>query len=240
MLLSAPIAAGQGCFSPLSGTMKRPAKAKLVAVNARGEVQESRDFPEGWLPLIPPAQQLPAGVQLLPGLNVQFARLRLAAQFDAQTRSLLVLARNSDKHGIVSFTFGENAGVRAVEFPSGWFAATCAARVPFFNLDSPAVSPRADRSSAGAIRNPCPAQGYVLYDLTRGTADVVALPGQGQMNAGGNADDINDFLYATDIDPTRAGRAETVFLLDGVDTDRIPIRSTRERGLHHATVPFAR
>lgn len=221
VMLTAAVQAGQGMFLAIvADDEDHPTKAKLVAVNARGEVQDSRNFPDGWVPLIPPAPQLPGGAQLPAGAgNVSFARQRLAAQFDAPSRSLLVIGRTADdaKHGIVSFTIGDNGGVRAAAFPDGWFAATCSARVPFYNLElSRRLAIHADRSSANAIRNPCSAQGYVLYDLAQGTAQAVALPGQGQMNAGANADDINDFLYATDIDPSNAGRAETVFLLDGV------------------------
>ena len=36
------------------------------------------------------------------------------------------------------------------------------------------------------------------------------------MNAANNSGDMNDYLYATNTDPSRNGRADTLFVLDGV------------------------
>jgi hypothetical protein len=213
--LAPPIGTGQGAFLIIAGDDgEKPTRAKVAALNAQGEVGQIRDFPEGWVPLMPPLPALPAGVQppqaaFRAGLNVQV---------DAATRTLLILGRKADdsRHGIVRFGLAdEESGV--TEFPDGWFAATCSARVPFLNIElARRLAIFGDRTSAGQTRNPCPAQGFVVYDIEQRTMQAVPLPGQGQMNAAGSADEMNDFLYATNIDPSRQGRADTVFVLDAV------------------------
>jgi hypothetical protein len=214
-LLSPPVAAAQGVLLVVAGDDdEKPTRAKLGMINARGEVTASRDFPAGWVPLVPPQPALPAGVQLPQGI----LRAAVNLQLDATSRALMVLSRKPDdsKHGIVRFSLADD-GAAAVEFPDGWFAATCSQRVPFLNIElARRFAIFADRSSAGAIRNPCPAQGFLVYDIDAQTAEAIPLPGQGLMNAAGSADEINDFVYAMNIDPSRQGRADTVFVLDAV------------------------
>lgn len=214
-LLSPPVAAAQGVFVVIAGDSDdNPTRAKLGVLNARGEVTQARDFPSGWVPLIPPLPALPPGIQL----PVGGVRAIVNFQLDAPSRSLLILSRKTDDstHGIVRFSLGDEA-VGEIAFPEGWFAATCSVRVPSLNIElARRLAFFADRSSANQIRNPCPAQGFVLYDIEAQTFEAVPLPGQGQMNAAGSANEMNDFVYATNIDPSRQGRADTVFVLDAV------------------------
>jgi uncharacterized protein (TIGR03437 family) len=213
-VLTQPVQVQQGMFAVIVGDDdEKPTRAKLAAINAQGQVQQSMDFPSGWVPLVPPTAQVPAGVQL----PVNALRLRVSSQYDAATRSMFVLSRRTDlSHGVVTFSFDETP-VRAVELPEGWYAATCSANIPFLQLElARRIAFFADRTDAGQARTPCPAQGFAVFDIPQRTLEVVPVPGVGHMNAAGGANEINDFVYATNIDASRNNRADTIFTLDGV------------------------
>lgn len=218
-VLSSPAPFGPNQFSVVVGNSEsEPTKAKVAIVNQRGELQESIDFPEGWLPLIPPAPPATPGrgpeAPGIPAANQ--LRFRVPVAFDAPSRTLFVLSTRPGGSGHALSAFTAERPARLVQFPEGWFAAGCAVRLPFFSLElSRGFALFGDRSASLEVKNPCPASGFLVLNPAELKVSAVELPGQGQLNAGAAAEDMNDFLYAPSIDPTRNGRADTIFALDG-------------------------
>lgn len=211
-VLSAPAGVQQAGLAVVVGDDENaPRRAKVALINLRGEVIETRDFPAGWVPLVPPAPAAPPAGGQVPGAPNRF---RVSTSFDAPSRTLYVLSRKADNSAHAIAAFGESASV--IEFPQGWFAATCTARVPLFHLElSRRLALIADKSSATELRNPCPGQGFLVFDIARQSTEVVPLPGAGQINAP-QAADMNDYVFSSNTDPSRAGRADTLYVLDGV------------------------
>ncbi|MDZ4800060.1 MAG: IPT/TIG domain-containing protein [Bryobacteraceae bacterium] len=224
VVLAVPTQVQNGVFAVVVGdNADKPTKAKMALVNAQGQVSGSMDFPAGWVPLVPPAAPVqvgPGGGGPLPGAVAQLAALRTATFFDAQLRNFVVLGRKADdsQHAAVVFSLAADAPVaRAIPIPEGWFAVTCTPRVALLNLElSRRLAFFADRSSANEIRNPCSGQGFVTIDLTNGQSTAIPLQGAGLLNASAAAGEMNDFVFAANIDPSRNNRADTVFVMDGV------------------------
>lgn len=193
-------------------------KAKLAFLDPQNAVVATRDFPEGWLPLAaqPQQVQLPPGVNLPPG--VQLARPLVSVFLDPPTRLFYVLARQGDnaKHGVVTFPL-DPSEVKTVAFPDGWFATGCAAQIPLQSLDlSRRLGLLGSKTLATAFANPCPADGFLVVDLTNQTATAVQLPGTGQLNANAGANEMNDYMFGTNTDPGRNNVSDTLYALDGV------------------------
>jgi len=219
VVMNVPLPVAQNQFAVVvTDDEDAPKKAKLAILDQQARVTATVDFPEGWVPLVPPEQQLPPNANLPPA-QAALLRFRIATYMDAQSRSLLVVARRADdsKHALVAFSLAENS-VRAVEFPEGWFAVTCNPRINISTLElSRRIAFFGDKTSVNAIlRTPCTAQGFLTVDLNTGRVEATATPGQGQMNAGAQADEMNDFVFATNVDPSRNNRSETIFTMDGV------------------------
>ena len=194
-----------------------PTRAKMAVVAlGSGEVVMTKDFPEGWLPLLGeqnPARP-PAGGVMAPAQQAP----RESASYDATRRIWYALARTADnsKHGFAAFTFND-AEPKALAFPDGWFAATCTPNVRIFNLE---LSRRAALVGSTTLETEfkqlCPGTGFIALDLVNQTVTAAALPVNAQLNTG-SAGEMNDYVYATDIDPSRRGQiADTLFVLDGV------------------------
>ncbi len=203
----------------------RPKHAKIALFNQRGQLQSARDFPDGWVPLIPPrpAQAPGAGravPPLLPGLDSNLAARinpRSTVFTDQQTRGVYVLSRmaNDSKHGLVVAT---TDGVKAMPLPDGWFAAACAPNIPLFNLEiARKVTLFGANAAETEVRTPCPAIGYLVLDLTSEELTAVRLPGAGQLNVTGSSGDLNDFIFGANTDPTRRNMSDTLYILDGVN-----------------------
>ncbi|MCX6592010.1 MAG: hypothetical protein NTZ56_10830 [Acidobacteria bacterium] len=197
---------------------RAPKKAKLAFLDAQNAVVSTRDFPEGWLPLAAQPQQvaLPPGVNLPPGANL--TRPLGSVFLDAPTRLFYVLAQQGDntQHGVIAFPL-DASEVKTVAFPSGWFATGCAAQIPLQTLDlSRRFGLLASKSVTSAFANPCPADGFLLVDLTNQSASVVQLPGTGQLNANAGANEMNDYMFGTNTDPGRNNVSDTLYVLDGV------------------------
>lgn len=227
-VLSIPVALAQQRIAVVVGDDEdKPAKAKLAVLNQRLELQTSVDFPEGYVPLVPPAPQtpqLPPG-GVLPGLPgggaggavVVLRALRVVVNFDAQTRTLYVVSAKADgsAHGLVSFE-GDELRAEALPLPAGWYVPACTAQIELFSLElSRRLALLGSQTLENGIRNPCPANGFILVDLAQRQMAAVALPGSGQFGAG-TADELNDYVYGFNVDTTRQGRAETLYVLDGV------------------------
>jgi len=200
----------------------QPKKAKVAVLNAKGEVQGSTEFPDGWVPLIAPPAPARAG-QIAGGGNVLVAAAalrRLSVNFDVENRVFYVLAKLGDnsRHGLVAFAI-EDAAPQVVAFPEGWFAAACAAAIPVFNLElSRKLAFLGSVVAETEVKEPCPGSGFVLFDLDQQTAVAVPLASQAQFDADpATSGDINDYIYGVDTDPSRRNTANTVFVLDGVN-----------------------
>jgi len=202
-----------------------PQQAKIALLNQRGQLQGTRDFPDGWVPLMPPRQaQAPgaggANQPLVPGLDPNLAARinpRSVMFTDQQTRNVYVLSRmaNDSKHGLVVAT---TDGIKAMPFPESWFAAACTPNIPLFNLEiARKVTLFGANTAETEVRNPCPAIGYLVLDLTSETLTAVRLPGAGQLNVTGSSGDLNDFIFGANTDPTRRNMSDTLYILDGVN-----------------------
>ena len=192
----------------------RPTRARVVVTNRQGEVQGSRDFPEGWAPLVAPPRPQPAGAAQ-PAAQLR----RVVVHFDGQKQVLYVLARRTDDsaHGIIAFS-AEDFAAKLIRLPDAWFVASCSPTLPVFNLE---LARKLVLFGAGAaqteVRDPCPATGFLLFDLETQETAAVVLPGQGQFDADPAAvGDVNDFIYGANTDPSRRNLAETLYVLDGV------------------------
>jgi hypothetical protein len=118
------------------------------------------------------------------------------------------------KHGLVVVTAD---AIKAMPFPDGWFAAACSPNVPLFNLELARKAVLFGTNAAESeIRNPCPALGYLVLDLTAQTLAAVKLPGSGHLNVTGGSGDLNDFIFGANTDPSRRNISDTLYILDGV------------------------
>lgn len=194
-----------------------PKKARFIVVNQDREPVLSKDFPEGWLPLVAPRAQAPGGGQTGPG---GFNLPRQSSFYDTVRRVYYALAKSADggKHGLAAFTL-DNAAGKVVEFPSGAYVAACTPNIQVFNLELPRRIALVGTSSLESeVKNPCPGQGFIQVDLNSQAAAFVALPSQGQISSGqGATGDINDYIYGTNTDPSRQNRADTLYVFDGVN-----------------------
>ncbi|MCS7313930.1 MAG: hypothetical protein RMI94_12305, partial [Bryobacterales bacterium] len=190
----------------------RPTRARLVILDREGQAQASRDFPDGWAPLVAPSRPQPGQTGQL-----QLAR-RVVAYLDGVKQVLYVLSRRRDdsRQGMIVFSLDDREPTVS-GFPDGWFTASCVSNFPLFTLE---LARKLVLPGAGApeheIRSPCPATGFVLVDLETRRIEAVPLPGQGQFDVSATSGDVNDFIYGVNTDPSRRNIADTLFVLDGV------------------------
>ncbi|MBL8213904.1 MAG: hypothetical protein JNK87_24510, partial [Bryobacterales bacterium] len=237
-VLTVPVNAGQQqVFVVVGDDENTPGNGKVAILNPQGVLQSTRDFPEGWVPLVPPAA--PAnpgggGVQpgggggpggggpgggggpvVLPGgggavIVNPLARFRLPVFFDGQTRTYFVLARQRDdsRHALIAFLPNET---RVVGMPDGMFAAVCTNNASIASIEtSRRLVVLGARTADRTFRAGCGAVAFLLMDLAELRMTAVPVPGAGQMNASGQVADINDFVLATGVE------GDVVFVLDGV------------------------
>lgn len=212
-LLSPPVAAAEGLFAVVVGDDENtPTRAKMAVVNLQGEVVESRDFPEGWAPLVAPLPPQTPGQGQLPGI-LQAIRFRVSQFADGtgQNRVIYVLSRKTDDsaHGFASFALEE---IKPIAFPSGWFAAACTANIPIANIElSRRIALFGSNKPDRVFQQQCTALAFLVMDLANQSVTAVELPGRGQINANARLDDINDYLLGAN-----PGN-DTVYVLDGVN-----------------------
>lgn len=219
-ILTNPLNIGQQQVVAVVGNDEdNPTKAKLAILNLQGSVTGSRDFPEGWLPLVMPRQPqgpgggLPGGPGGLPGLggNAQalLQRLRVSVYLDAQTRVVHVLGMKADNsaHGMVSF----GTDVTAEPLPGGWFVASCTMQAQLLNIETTRrLVLLGGRTAEREFRPQCTALSFQVFELDGRRFTAVELPGAGVLNAQAGAIDLNDFLLGQNP------AADVVFALDGV------------------------
>jgi len=143
---------------------------------------------------------------------------RVTARVDQESGTYFVLSRKTDgsAHGMVVFS-ADASEPQAVSFPAGWYAASCTANIRLLTLElSHRFAMFGSSSAETEVKNPCPAQGFLVFNPDSRTVAALPLLGQGQINASGAAGDVNDYVFATNTDPSRRNIAETLFVLDGV------------------------
>ncbi len=199
-------------------SLEKPTKAKVAVLSAQGDIVSQRALPEGWLPMVAPAaaqQPLPGGGQIPPGV----AQLRAPTPIymDGQTRNYYVAVRSSEgKHGLAYFPAEGDAQVIAL--PEGWYFTGCVPNIPVYGIElARAIAMMGGKSEENSFKTPCPADGFLLFDLTARRFAAVGLPGAGKFNASGGADELNDFLTGSNIDPANRNTSDTFYVLDGVN-----------------------
>jgi uncharacterized protein (TIGR03437 family) len=191
-------------------------KAKVAVLNAQGEILSAREFPAGWLPLAAPAPPQQPNAPPNPGLAA--VRLPTPSILDAQSRTYYVPSRTADgKHGFAVFPV--DGDPRMIELPADWTVTSCTANIAVFALElDRSVALLGSRTEERAFRNPCQADGFLLFDLNARTFEAIALPGSGRFNATGGAEEINDFLTGANVDPANRSTSDTLYALDGVNS----------------------
>ncbi len=218
-LLAAPGLAGNQIIVAVGDSLTSPKRAKVALLNPQIEVVAQRDFPDGWLPIVapaaPPAANPPGNPAPPAGANAQ--RLPSPAFFDGPTRTYYIAVRNGQgRHALAGFPVEGEA--RLFEVPGDWAITACIPVIPVFNIElSRRLALMASRAEDLSFKNPCPADGYALFDLAARQLRMVPLPGAGQLNASGGANEINDFLFGNNTDPARRNTADTLFVLDAVN-----------------------
>jgi uncharacterized protein (TIGR03437 family) len=213
----------------------RPNRARLVVVDRDGNVQGSRDFPEGWVPLVAPPRPQTGGA-----IQQALALRRVVVYFDTLKQNVYVLSRRPDdsRHAMVLFSVEEQSP-RVIEFPESWFVAACTPALPLFTLE---LSRRLVLAGAGSpqseIKTPCPATGFILLDLEEARISAVALPGQGQFDLTAATGDVNDFIFGVNTDPSRRNLADRLFVLDGVTASAFSLDPPAEVTSFSAPTPL--
>src|SRR5574340_867541 len=194
-----------------------PKRARFAVINMAGaEVVFAKEFPEGWLPLLGAAP--PERTGALPG-QVQAAVPREAISYDATRRFVYALARGGDgsRHGFVAFSADARTDPKPIPFPDGWFAPTCTPNIRIFALElSRRIALVASGVAETTFSATCAGTGFLLLDLNRQEVTTAPLPAQSQINVAG-AQELNDYIYAGNIDPSRRGQgADTLYVMDGI------------------------
>jgi hypothetical protein len=190
----------------------KPARAKLAVLDQQNNVVETRDFPDGFVPLVGPVAAARPGVPAAPQ-----ARLRVTLTYDATTRFLYVLSRKPDdsSHGLTSFGFAANAVDKALPFPDGWFSASCTANILMYNLElSRRLALMITNKPETEIKQPCDALGFGVLELTNQKLEAVPITGSGYVTVD-SVTDMNDYLVGTNAGTARQP-ADTLHVLDGV------------------------
>lgn len=196
----------------------QPTRAKFAMVNpASGDVLVSKDFPEGWLPALGPLPPARANAPAqTPGINL--TAIRATFVYDATRQVFYALARNADaRNAFVAFP-ANRADPTVIAFPDGWFAPTCSTivRTASLELSRRLALVGTTVSETPAFNQACAGTGFLLLDLNRQQVSAVPVQAGSQIAANGMGE-VNDYIYTTNIDPSRRGQtADTVYVLDGV------------------------
>jgi hypothetical protein len=216
-VLAAPVSLGQNRVAVIAADdAGQPKRAKFAVISMpSGDVGISKDFPDGWMPLLaplPPRQGTAGG-----GLGQTY---RATVFLDDARRTLYVVSRAADgsKDGFAAFPL-DCTEASAAPLPDGWFAASCtynaqSAGLPVFRIElARRVALVGARVAESAYRTDCSGTGFIYLNQGSGAAGAVAI--DGQMLASG-AQDLNDYVYGHNYDPSRRGlTADTLFVFDG-------------------------
>ena len=231
-LLTIPANLGQGVQAALVGDdVNKPTKAKLALLNQRLEVTGTRDFPTGWLPLIPPAPQQAAGQPGQPGAGGPggpgapgvpggpgglAGRFRAVTYFDQGSRTLYVLSRGASGDSLTAFS-GAQLEASTVAFPSGWFVPACIPNLDVFSLElSRRIAIFGGPTAESEVKNPCQAAGLLVLDLATRRVREIPFPGAGQANTQTANGDVNDYVFATNSDGVNRQISDSLYVYDSV------------------------
>jgi uncharacterized protein (TIGR03437 family) len=188
---------------------------QVAVLDTQGVLRELKSFPEGWLPLVPPAAPQRPG----PGGVTPAAPPRpfTPAEVDAPTRQYYVAARSAagEASGLVFFPLEEGAA-RALTAPDGWHFTACTNNIPIMTLElTRRLALFGSRTPETQFRQPCTARGFIEFGFAANSpVRSYELSGQGELNITAGASDMNDFLYGTDSDPSQQGASSTLFVFD--------------------------
>lgn len=201
----------------------KPSKAKVAVLDAQGQINATRDYVEGWLPLAAPAPPVRPGQP--PAQPV--SRLSVAAYYDQAARVLYVASVSTDgrNHGVAGF--GPEGQTRVATAPEGWYFAACSAEIRVFDLElTRRIAFFGSRTPETEFRQPCTARGFLEMSLgANPSIRAFELPGNGQFNVTAGANELNDFLYGVDSDPTQAAMANAIFLFDSATESSLRLDS---------------
>ncbi len=208
---------GQGRVAVIAGDDPlKPTKATFAIVSGTGDVQVSKEFPAGWLPLLNAVAPVRAG-------GPPAAPPREPALFDGATRQFFVLARAADASKDAFVAFPLTGDPKIATFPDGWFAASCTSDIRLLTLDLAGQLALAGASAPEAdFKQACPGGGFLLLDFSDVAVTAVPLPGQGLLRVPSTRADVslgqmNNYVFAARLDTTRTGTSDTVYVLDGVN-----------------------
>jgi len=207
-ILTIPAALPQGRTGVIVGEDDDPpTRAKFVILNQARDVLSSKDFPDGWQPLMPPPPPAVAG---RPG-----AMVREPSVLDSSVFFALARTGDNSRHGLIAFTL-DTADPKVIAFPDGAYVAACS---PMIQIVPLTLSRRLALASSNApdiaFRNPCTGSAFLQIDLTDQSVSSVPLPGTGQFDTT-SFGELNSFLYGLNTDPSRRGVSDALFVFDGV------------------------
>ncbi len=202
----------------------KPTRAKLAVLDAQARVIATRDFPDGFLPLVGPkaAVQPGAGGGGLPGAGgglpgaAQAVRFRVSFDYDTSSRVYYVLSHKPDNsaQALVAFNFAAS-GEKALVFPEKWYAASCLPNFPIYNLEvSRRLTLLVTNTPETEFKQQCYALGYLTVDLASQKMEAIPLAGEGRLNVA-SVSDMNDYLIGSNVG-TQTQPADTLYVLDGV------------------------
>lgn len=145
-------------------------------------------------------------------------RFRVPIIFNANPRVIFILSANADgsAHSITTFS-GPNLETAKLDFPDGWFAASCWQQIPMFSLElSGRLALLGTNNAEKEAKIPCLASGFLAINVATRAVTAVPLPGAGKINASAALGDINDYLFGTSSDGGNRNLSDTMFLFDGV------------------------
>lgn len=211
--------AGQVFVSVIADSEDAPKKAKLATLNPQGQVQNSFEFPTGYLPMVLSALQ----VQVPPGgggvggggggaVGGLVNRFRAVTIPDGPAIYVIVRSGDGKRDALAAFA---NQQVTAIPFPDGWFAASCTPNLRIFNLDlARQIGFPATKTAETTARQNCLAYGFVLLDRDARSVSISESPGSEGFNAASQAGDVADFIYTVSTNPQRVNIAESLYVLD--------------------------
>lgn len=212
---------GQTLVSVVTDSEDAPTKAKLATLNPQGQVLNSADFPAGFLPVILPAIQIPAGGGggggLPGGAGALVNRIRTAVFVDNNVAYVVSRAADSSRDALAAFASSQQTAT-ALPLPDGWFAASCSTTLRIFTLDlARQIGFPATKTAEKDNKANCPAFGLVLFDRETRRISISESPGSEGFNAASQAGDVADFVYTVSTNPQRVNIAESLYALDSTN-----------------------
>ncbi|MEO8370100.1 MAG: IPT/TIG domain-containing protein [Candidatus Solibacter sp.] len=215
---------GQNRIAVIAGDDSlKPTKAAF-AILTGGEVTISKPFPAAWLPL------LTAVAPARPNQPAPTALPTVPVFFDGSTRRFFVLSRAADASKDAFLAFGlTDTDPKIVDFPEGWFAASCTADIRLFPLDLVGQLALAGAKVADSeFKTNCAATAFLTLDFSDDSMAAIALNDQGQIRVPAARTDVsmalmNNYVYGVKLDSTRATTSDTLYVLDGVNGNAVTL-----------------